>query len=98
MLLALATVRQSGAVPIKHLRTVNPYVEAALGKGDRSRQGIWLPRQLGGLQQPAQYLATAGTSSFGMSGVNAHILLSAADGAPAAAAAGQVAIVTLPCS
>ena len=89
MLLALGTVRQGGVAPIKHLRTTNPYVGAALGEG-RSRQTICLPRQSAGLQQQHQHASTAGTSSFGMSGVNAHLLLSAAESVPSPAVPSQV--------
>ena len=69
---------QQARPPIKHLGVLNPYADAALGDWQRKChvQGQ-LPRQPaadmtgGGLDQ------AAGTSSFGMSGVNAHLLLSA---------------------
>ena len=71
MLLALSTVRQEAAAPIKHLRAVNPYVGAALATNS---QRLSLPREHAPVQLTAQS-RTAGTSSFGMSGVNAHLLL-----------------------
>lgn len=70
-----------GCAPILHLRTINPYVESTFADwrkahalaANASRQGAPLP-----LLGPGDNSSLAGTSSFGMSGVNAHALLEAA--------------------
>ena len=82
LLLAAAAANGSSAAPVMHLRSMNPYVEAALGDW-RKATGLAaaIPRQQQPLAQRAQSEQQgpplAGTSSFGMSGVNAHLLLSA---------------------
>lgn len=59
---------------IMHMRQLNAHVEAALRDWMRSR-GASIPRQ----NAPAvTNAASAGTSSFGMSGINAHLVLAAA--------------------
>lgn len=73
-LLAIQSLNQTTATPVLHLRHVNPYVSQALGTNSRAAvhgdsSGITsLPRQMGCLP----FCALAGTSSFGMSGINAH--------------------------
>ena len=86
LLMAAMAATQQGSAPVLHLRSTNPYVEAALA--DWRKSGSWaavVPRQQQAAQQAAQL---AGTSSFGMSGVNAHALVSAsAEGEAAASGA-----------
>lgn len=80
LLLAAAGAAQQALPPVVNLREMNSYVSAALGGFDTAG-GAAVPRQAG----PATSADTrsssagvlAGTSSFGMSGVNAHMLLSA---------------------
>ena len=64
--------------PIMHLRSLNSYVEAALGDWGRLHSlAGQAPRSAGPCAQPG---LAAGTSSFGMSGVNAHLLAAASPG------------------
>ena len=74
LLLAASVAGQQAVPAILHLRNVNPYVESAVGDWvGNGRRVVELPRQLHGGLQPG----LAGTSSFGMSGVNAHMLVDA---------------------
>ena len=66
--------------PTKHLRTVNPHVGAALRDwGKQQGMKAFLPRQLATAASVLPPLM-AGTSSMGMSGVNAHLLVSRPNG------------------
>ena len=100
LLLAAAALDSRAAAQVLHLRALNPYVEASLSDWGRSQGGIGarMLRQLaptvlhspvtgpGGQQQ------LAGTSSFGMSGVNAHKVVGQAVTSPPPAPA-QVSVV-----
>jgi acyl transferase domain-containing protein len=78
MLFAMAAAGQALAPPVLSLRSVNPYVATALGAmGSRAAPGAFVPRQPAPAAA-AQAQPVAGTSSFGMSGVNAHLLLTTA--------------------
>jgi 3-oxoacyl-(acyl-carrier-protein) synthase/acyl carrier protein len=81
LLAAMGSLRQATLPGIMHLREINPYVTSALGDWARQRGGAHAgaaaPRQ----KAPAPVLLgdaamLTGTSSFGMSGVNAHAILS----------------------
>jgi acyl transferase domain-containing protein len=79
-LLAMCALQQQAHAAVMHCRNVNPYVVTCLTEWRataRIRGGI--PRQPGprasvGAAATAA-AAVAGTSSFGMSGVNAHALM-----------------------
>lgn len=90
MLLALSAQQLQALAPIVNLSEVNPYVASAVGDW-RSRHTLAaaLPRQQAPLSSVGPAQAAAGSSSFGMSGVNAHVLLMPveAGAAPPAAAA-----------
>ena len=83
-LLALQSLLNKAGAPILHLRNMNPYVESTFADLKSFHQLIpAIPRAsaplLGALGEQL-----SGTSSFGMSGVNAHALFEAVDAADSA--------------
>lgn len=74
LLLATAALNNLSAPQVMHLRDINPYVSAALDTGPSHHSQMRPMRQAGpALASPS---LVAGCSSFGMSGVNAHMLMS----------------------
>lgn len=73
--MAVKALEQRAHAAVLNCRSLNTYVSAALSDwGKQCALAAKVPRQLG----PAVSAATAaaGTSSFGMSGTNAHLLVS----------------------
>ena len=83
--MAVKSLHQSAVASILGLRTLNPYVATAVSGWDKvNAPRTMLPRELGAnAARQRDSLQAAGASSFGMSGVNAHVLVtSAIFGAP----------------
>jgi hypothetical protein len=76
LLMAMHTLTQGDAAPVMHLRGMNVYVEAALGT---VRTGSELTAAVPRQYQASRASSAAGTSSFGMSGVNAHAIIDSGD-------------------
>lgn len=70
---------QQAALPILHLRSLNPHMHPMLQPGKAGDRGTHIPRQLGGLTGrgcKAEPLH-AGVSAFAFQGTNAHVVISA---------------------
>lgn len=85
LLFAHAAATNALALPLMHLRTVNPYVASTLEQqqqaaGRAAVAPAVLPKQAGGLPValPGQQGASWGISAFAFQGTNAHALLAAA--------------------
>lgn len=88
----MQAMRYAALPAVMHLRTVNPYVESTLGDwGKKQGLAAAVPRQAAPAPQVSSGVGdrVVGASSFGMSGVNSHVLLRPAslrnvpsDGAP----------------
>lgn len=76
MLTSVVGGNHSGLPPIRHLRAVNRYVSASLKALAVKRENsiFTMPRQETSLLSKSNEIS--GTSSFGMSGTNAHAILS----------------------
>ena len=78
VLMAIKALDQQAHAAVQHCRDMNAYVASALAdwaKSGGGLRGAAIPRQMA----PAAGAKTgsaAGTSSFGMSGTNAHLLVS----------------------
>jgi hypothetical protein len=78
LLHAATALHQRAALPIGHLRALNPHVAHSLEEHHQRFAAAWhLPRQQGGmpLLGPSE-AALLGTSAFAFQGTNAHVLLS----------------------
>jgi acyl transferase domain-containing protein/acyl carrier protein len=76
LILAVKSAQDVSGAPIMHLRTTNAYVESDLGEwSSQHKLEATVPKQTFGAAHLFRNLT--GTSSFGMSGVNAHAIASA---------------------
>ena len=73
VLVAALALQLHAAPPALHVRTLNPYVASALDGWRSLHSQPSVPRAAMAL--PSAPHCLAGTSSFGMSGVNAHALV-----------------------
>ena len=70
---------QQAALPIMHLRNINPHMHPMLQPGKASDRGAHIPRQVGGLIGRGSKAGPfhAGVSAFAFQGTNAHVIMSA---------------------
>jgi acyl transferase domain-containing protein len=99
LLFARTAVTHALALPLMHLRAINPHVGNALEQQPRSGgvAAALLPRQ-GGAGPLADGSATWGVSAFAFQGTNAHAVVAAAGPATDAAAAAGAAAQLVPCT
>jgi acyl transferase domain-containing protein len=77
MLFAQRMAVHRAALPLMHLREVNPYVGASLKQG--SALPALLPKESGGQANGSRMPAFVGVSAFAFQGTNAHAVIQAAD-------------------
>jgi acyl transferase domain-containing protein len=82
LFLSTQAMRHEQISAVLHLRNMNPHVGSAIRDWGHSPRGTkslaYLPRQVGPNPGHSHSAMLFGTSSFGMSGVNAHMLISSA--------------------
>ena len=93
--LCLAFARQA-ALPIMHLRSINPHLRDMLVPNSALPRSAFIPRQAAGMQQSSQRSSAAsglvaGVSAFAFQGTNAHVILQAH---PASHDASQTAVTS----
>ena len=71
---------QQAALPIMHLRRINPHMHPMLRPGKAGNRGVSIPRQAAGMIGNDLPL-TAGVSAFAFQGTNAHVIMAAATAA-----------------
>ena len=74
---------QSAALPIMHLRSINPHLQDLLVPSLALPRRAYIPRQSAGLQHSTQNSSAssglvAGVSAFAFQGTNAHVIMQAA--------------------
>ena len=71
---------QQAALPIMHLRSINPHMHPILQPSKASNRAAYIPRQaaalIGSASIPVPF--TAGVSAFAFQGTNAHVIMAAA--------------------
>ncbi len=74
---------QQAALPIMHLRSINPHMHPMLRPGKGGNRGVCIPRQAAGMIGNASKALplTAGVSAFAFQGTNAHVIMAAATAA-----------------
>lgn len=68
---------QQAALPVMHLRALNPHIHPMLQPGKATDRGAHIPRQAGGLIGRGLPFH-AGVSAFAFQGTNAHVIMSSA--------------------
>ena len=76
---------QQAALPIMHLRSINPHVQPMLGPLSALHSSVYMPRQPAGMQHSGGHSSAApglvaGVSAFAFQGTNAHVIMQAASG------------------
>ena len=70
---------QQAALPVMHLRNLNPHTHPMLQPGKAADRGAHIPRQVGSLIGSSSKAGPlhAGVSAFAFQGTNAHVIMSA---------------------
>ncbi len=71
---------QQAALPIMHLRSINPHMHPMLHPSKAGNREVCIPRQAAGMIGNGLPL-TAGVSAFAFQGTNAHVIMAAATAA-----------------
>lgn len=70
---------QQAALPVMHIRNLNPHIHPMLQPGKAANRGAYIPRGVGGLIGTSSNAGPlhAGVSAFAFQGTNAHVIMSA---------------------